>query len=197
VSAGALRYAFRRLEREPVLVLATERSDRSLPPDDRTIPPDRREEIFLGPLSVEATRLVVSQFVDPLPRPRLERVHELSVGNPMYAIELARSIDLFDDSLTVSALETGPAISPIVESVSGGRKFVGQRGTHRGGCSQFHRVGQQTSPRHASRPSLRATAASNSRAIGPTHGSAPVVPLAGFETREGRRSTLPRRPFRR
>jgi DNA-binding CsgD family transcriptional regulator len=106
VSAGALRYAFRRLEREPVLVLATERSDRSLPPDDRTIPPDRREEIYLGPLSVEATRLVVSQFVDPLPRPRLERVHELSVGNPMYAIELARSIDLFDDSLTASVPPT-------------------------------------------------------------------------------------------
>ena len=106
MSAGVLRYAFRRLEGEPILVLATERSDRSLPPDDRTIPPDRREEIFLGPLSVEATRLVVSAFVDALPRPRLERVHELSVGNPMYAIELARSVDLFDDSLTTSVPPT-------------------------------------------------------------------------------------------
>ena len=102
VSAGVLRYALRRLEGEPILVLATERSDRSSPPDSRTIPPDRREEIFLGPLSVEATRLVVSAFVESLPRPTLERVQELSVGNPMYAIELARSVDLFDDSLTAS-----------------------------------------------------------------------------------------------
>ncbi|HZB42574.1 MAG TPA: ATP-binding protein, partial [Ilumatobacter sp.] len=106
VSAGVLRYAFRRLEGERIVVLATERFDRSLSPDDRTIPPDRREEIFLGPLSLEATRLVVSSVVDALPRPRLERVHELSVGNPMYAIELARAIDLFDDSLTASVPPT-------------------------------------------------------------------------------------------
>ena len=56
VSAGALRYAFRRLDLEPVLVLATERSDPSTPPDDRTIPPDRREEFFLGPLTVDDDR---------------------------------------------------------------------------------------------------------------------------------------------
>lgn len=106
VSAGALRYAFRRLEGEAVLVLATERSGPSAPPDDRTIPPDRREEIFLGPLSLEATRLVTSATVDTLPRPTLERIHQLSGGNPMYAIELARAVDLFDDSLVASVPPT-------------------------------------------------------------------------------------------
>lgn len=106
VSAGALRYALRRLDAEPILVLATERSDPSTPPDDRTIAPDRREEIFVGPLSVEATRVVVSSIVDALPRPALQRVHELSGGNPLYAIELARAVDLFDDSLVASVPPT-------------------------------------------------------------------------------------------
>ncbi len=106
VSARSLRYALRRLDAEPVLVLATERLDPSTAPDDRTLPPDRREEIFLGPLSLEDTRVVVSSIVDALPRPVLERVHELSGGNPLYAIELARAADLFDDSLVASVPPT-------------------------------------------------------------------------------------------
>ncbi len=117
VSAGALRYAFRRLDAEPVLVLATERGDPSTPPDDRTIPPDRREEIFVGPLSLEATRAVVSSIADTLPRPALERVHTLSGGNPLYAIELARAVDLFDDALVSSVPPT--LIAALSSRVSG------------------------------------------------------------------------------
>jgi DNA-binding CsgD family transcriptional regulator/tetratricopeptide (TPR) repeat protein len=103
VSAGALRYAFRRLELEPILVLATERSDASTPPDERTIPPDRREELFVGQLTFDGTRELVAPIVDTLPRPTLERLHELSGGNPLYAIELARSVRLFDDPLVAPA----------------------------------------------------------------------------------------------
>ena len=51
----------------------------------------------------EATREVVSSVVASLPRPALERIYELSGGNPMYAIELARAVDVFDD-LHVAAL---------------------------------------------------------------------------------------------
>jgi DNA-binding CsgD family transcriptional regulator len=102
VSAGALRYAFRRLASEPVVVLATERLEPSAPPDARTIPVDRREEIFLGPLTFEATREVTSSVTDAIPRTTLDRIHTLSGGNPMYAIELARAVDLFADPLEAS-----------------------------------------------------------------------------------------------
>ena len=106
VSAGALRYAFRRLDREPVLVLATERLDPSRPPDDRTLPADRREELLLGPLPIDEIRRVIGSLVHTLPRPALERIYELSAGNPMYAIELARAVDRFDDSLVASVPPT-------------------------------------------------------------------------------------------
>jgi len=106
VSAGALRYALRRLVDEPVVVLATERSDSSTLPDDRTIPADRREEVFLGPLSMDATRLVTSAVADFIPRPTMARIYALSGGNPLYAIELARAVDLFNDSLEASVPPT-------------------------------------------------------------------------------------------
>lgn len=106
VSARALRYAFRRLDDEPILVLATERCDPATPPDDRVIPQDRREEIFVGPLSRAATRDLVLSVVDAVPRPMLDRIHELAAGNPLYAIELARAAHLFDDSLTAAVPPT-------------------------------------------------------------------------------------------
>ena len=106
VTAAALRYALRRLEDEPVVVLATERTAQGTSPDARTIPADRCEEILLGPLRIEATREVVSSVVASLSRPALERIHELSGGNPMYAIELARAVDLFDDPLVASVPPT-------------------------------------------------------------------------------------------
>lgn len=102
VSAPALRSAFRRLDAEPVLVLATERSDASTPPDDRTLPADRRDEIFLGPLPLDATRVVATSVVDVIPRPTVARIHALSGGNPLYAAELARHAHRFGDSLETS-----------------------------------------------------------------------------------------------
>lgn len=113
VSAGAVRYAVRRLDTEPILVLATERLERATIPDERTLPADRREEIFLSPLSIEETRVVVSRIVDALARPVLERVHELSGGNPLYAIELARAADLFDDPLVAMV---PPTLSAVLSS---------------------------------------------------------------------------------
>lgn len=106
VSAPALRSAFRRLVDEPILVLATERSDASIPSDDRTVPADRRDELFLGPLSLDATRIVAASVVDFIPRPTLALIHELSGGNPLYAIELARGVHLFGDSLETSVPPT-------------------------------------------------------------------------------------------
>lgn len=89
ISARALRYALRRLEGEPLIVLATERAG----DDDRpeaVLPPDRVEHIDLGPLAVEAIRHIIRDVVGAIPRPAMDRIDELAGGNPLYATELAR-----------------------------------------------------------------------------------------------------------
>ena len=92
VSARALRYAIRRLDVEPVGIIATIRSD-AAPTDPldalTTLPPNRHETIELGPLSLGALRRVLGNTVRSISRPTLLQIHQVSGGNPLYAIELA------------------------------------------------------------------------------------------------------------
>ncbi len=109
ISARALRYAFRRLDREPVVMLATERpvaGERA----EVVVPADRVEQLMLGPLSLDAIRHVVRTVVTTISRPALERIYELSGGNPLYAIELARSAES-------SAAPLGAAAPPTLRGV--------------------------------------------------------------------------------
>jgi hypothetical protein len=94
-SVRALRYALRRLDAEPVGVLATvragqDREDQLAPAS--ILPRGRCEELDVGPLDLEALRRVLGPVVDPISRPALRRIHEVSGGNPLYAIELARGL---------------------------------------------------------------------------------------------------------
>jgi DNA-binding CsgD family transcriptional regulator len=89
-SARALRYALRRLFAEPVGVLATIRADGPGAVD--VLGCERIEQLRLGPLPMEDLRRVLSATVDAISRPALHRIHELSGGNPLYAIELARHL---------------------------------------------------------------------------------------------------------
>jgi DNA-binding CsgD family transcriptional regulator len=102
ISARSLRYALRRLEDRPALVVATERTpagDDVRPP---VLSPERTETIMLDALPIEAIRQVLAPVVQTIARPALELVHELSGGNPMYALELARSTDLNRDRLAMA-----------------------------------------------------------------------------------------------
>jgi AAA ATPase domain len=92
VSSRSLRYALRRLEIEPVGVVTTERSAPDAVFDGHLLGVERVERVELGPLPLAAVRQVVGTVVDSIARPVLERFYELSGGNPMYAIELARSV---------------------------------------------------------------------------------------------------------
>jgi DNA-binding CsgD family transcriptional regulator len=93
-TAGALAFALRRLEAEPVGILATARTDETRPRlflD--ALPARRREEIRLGPLSVAAIHAILqNELGRVLPRPTLVRVVEESGGNPFYALEIAREL---------------------------------------------------------------------------------------------------------
>jgi AAA ATPase domain len=89
-SARALRYALRRLFAEPVGVLATVRADG--PSASDVLGCERSDQLHLGPLRMEDLRRLLSATVRAISRPALHRIHELSGGNPLYAIELARHL---------------------------------------------------------------------------------------------------------
>ncbi len=93
-SARALRYALRRLDIEPVGVLATARPDaRSADPLGlpHLLPPGRVDTLELGPMSLAEVRQVVGRVVSAISPLVLRRLYEVSQGNPMFALELARS----------------------------------------------------------------------------------------------------------
>ncbi len=107
ISARSLRYALRRLEDRPVLVVATERTpagDDIRPP---LLSPEQTEMVTLDPLPIEAIRQVLAPVVAAISRPALELVHEVAGGNPMYALELARSTDLNRDRLAIAWTSSG------------------------------------------------------------------------------------------
>lgn len=81
-----LRYAFRRLEREPVVVLATERYGGSSAEASAVVPAESRVDMRLGPLDRAEIRALVAADGLHATRPILDRLHELAGGNPMYAL---------------------------------------------------------------------------------------------------------------
>jgi DNA-binding CsgD family transcriptional regulator len=92
-SAEILAFMLRRLEGEPVGVLATVRGH----PVGAPLALDRAFAAFgrltVGPLSVGAIhRMLWGRLSLNLPRPALLRVHETAGGNPFYALELGRAL---------------------------------------------------------------------------------------------------------
>jgi DNA-binding CsgD family transcriptional regulator len=91
-SARALTFALRRLEPDEVTVLATRRTGtdpvhllRAL--DERAI-----TRLTLRPLEIEAIEMIIRrQLGVRMSRPKRRQVYELSGGNPLFALELARS----------------------------------------------------------------------------------------------------------
>jgi tetratricopeptide (TPR) repeat protein len=94
-SATALAFAMRRLRDEPVRFLLTRRVP-SPPPLglDRAPPWLPVQRLEVGPLSLAALqRLLRVRRGDALNRPALRRVHTVSGGNPLFALELAGALE--------------------------------------------------------------------------------------------------------
>ena len=94
-SRGALAFALRRMnEGERVGLLATSRPDGdAFAALAGGLPRDSVERVELGPLSVAALhRIVVDRMGVTLRRPTLMRLHEMSGGNPLYALEIVRGL---------------------------------------------------------------------------------------------------------
>ena len=95
-SAFMVEFALRRLRDEPVAFLLTLRTgDEPAPAGlERALPQDGLRRLSIGPLSLGALhRVLRDRLGQVFSRPDLRRLHQLSAGNPFYALELARALD--------------------------------------------------------------------------------------------------------
>jgi DNA-binding CsgD family transcriptional regulator len=114
---AALAFAFRRLGNERVRLIASLRLDRgpAQPAQVELIPAERTVRVPIGSLSAGALHEVIRIHAGrTLPRPILLRIHELSGGNPFYALEIMRS-------LPPDEPPAGSQIPPSVEALTTGR----------------------------------------------------------------------------
>lgn len=103
----ALEFAARRLEEERVgLLLSVRETGRALPLDlSHGFPKERTSRLTLEPLSPDALgELLRVRLGATLPRPTLKRLHEMSGGNPFYALEIAAAELRGEQGVTGQAL---------------------------------------------------------------------------------------------
>jgi DNA-binding CsgD family transcriptional regulator len=119
-SAGALAFAFPRLVGR-VGLLTTVRTDAEpghTPPLPQLPRPDQIRRIQVQPLSVGALHALLHERLGrTYSRPTMVRIHEVSAGNPLYALELARSIG---DAATLTDRPLPPTLDDVVRTRVGG-----------------------------------------------------------------------------
>ena len=95
-TSAVLAFAARRLTDEPIGLLIAERTAGAAPAPlglDRLPAGDRLDRLDLTPLTLGAVQRLLHQRLGWVPsRPVLHRVHELSGGNPFFALELGRAL---------------------------------------------------------------------------------------------------------
>ncbi len=95
-SADVLAYTARRLGDAPVALLLTQRTGEitSVPLELDRVFGERLGRVRLRPLSLGAThRLLRSHFGLTLSRPEIHRLHTACGGNPLFALELGRTLE--------------------------------------------------------------------------------------------------------
>ncbi len=96
-SAAVLGFVVRRIDSAPVSLLVASRGGADEPAAlglDRALPVERVWRIHIGPLSLGALHRMLNVRLDKVfPRPTLRRLHEVSGGNPFFALEFARALE--------------------------------------------------------------------------------------------------------
>jgi DNA-binding CsgD family transcriptional regulator len=93
-TAAALEFAARRLLVAPVTFLLSRRKEAPVGLE-RVFPDDALTRIELGPLSLGALhRLLRERLGVVIARPLLRRAHEAAAGNPFFALEIVRGLEL-------------------------------------------------------------------------------------------------------
>ncbi|HJW21379.1 MAG TPA: AAA family ATPase [Candidatus Limnocylindrales bacterium] len=94
-SAATLGFALRRVQRLPILLLISRRLDGLPAMSEELIDQADVRALRVGPLSIGAIQLLLHRELGAaFPRPTLLRIHEVSGGNPFFALELARAISI-------------------------------------------------------------------------------------------------------
>jgi DNA-binding CsgD family transcriptional regulator len=105
-SEPALRFAFHRLGDDPVALLLARRPGDAEDGLEQALPAERVLHVQIGPLDFLAmNRIVQDRLGTVLARPLLHRIHELSGGNPFFALELARSPEVLEAGTLPPTLE--------------------------------------------------------------------------------------------
>jgi DNA-binding NarL/FixJ family response regulator/RecA/RadA recombinase len=116
-SARAVEFALRRLANEPVRAILATRSHEAEPVLESIARERHLERLELGPLSTAALHRIIAEALGrTFPRPTLVRIAQVSDGNPLYALEIARLLDRSE--------ERDPANLPVPESLN---SLVAQR----------------------------------------------------------------------
>lgn len=114
-SAAALAFAARRLGEVPVALLLARRTGEGEERAalEQALPEERLLTVPLDPLGfIELNTLLHARLDTVLSRPVLHRIHELSGGNPFFALELARAPGL---------IEPGHGLPPTLDVLVRGR----------------------------------------------------------------------------
>lgn len=113
-SAAVLSFVGRRLATEPIALVLARRAGHG---DDVVPALDHVTRLDVCGLSVGAVhRLLRERLELALPRPALRRLHELSAGNPFYALELGRAF-----AAGALRLERGESLPPTLDVLVGHR----------------------------------------------------------------------------
>ena len=119
-SAAILGFAARRLGDARIGLLLAQRTTGGEPVPlglERALAADRLTRVGLSPLSLGAVQRLLQLQLDYLPpRPVLRRLHELSGGNPFFALELARAL-----RAGTLALEPGERLPVTLDALVGAR----------------------------------------------------------------------------
>jgi len=114
-SVRAIEFALRRLEHEPVGMLASERAGVSRIGYER-IGEGRVERLAIGPLARDdLAQMLRARMPMPLDRHTTNRIHRLSGGNPFYALEIARSIAARDEPVLDDQLAIPETLHALVD----------------------------------------------------------------------------------
>lgn len=104
-SSAVLGFAIRRMTDEPIGILVTLRASSPIPLGLEEVFPDRVRRLTVGPLDpTELHAIVRSRLIQPLTPPTVRMLHEVSGGNPFFALEIARAVIRGDQAVTGRSL---------------------------------------------------------------------------------------------
>jgi DNA-binding CsgD family transcriptional regulator len=116
-TARVLEYALRRLEREPIGLLASMRTDvpTASPPALVDAFAGPMERVHVGPLDIDAVGALLARVLGiTLRRPALARIHAESAGNALFALEIARALRAGGTEIGLDVLALSPEMGALI-----------------------------------------------------------------------------------